>query len=511
MNRRVQRRWLVLLILLMSGLAVAGLPAAPAAEEQVETVRDEWQTLYLQDQKVGYMHVKIVRRSTAEGPRYVTTRKEQVSLSRGAITMTITQESRVTEDEAGRLISFESERQQGPLTQTTRGEVKGNRLVITTGKGSTQQRKTVPVPDGLCPAALDRYTQEKGYEPGTTYSVKVFEPTMADAAEGPKIDIRVGEVEPREIFEVTKWLHRVEMESDLLAGITGTEWVDDAGRVWASRVPIGPGLTFKTRRVSREVALQPSDAPELMFSTAVEPDKPIENGRRLRRAVLLLKPAGRGAKIPALPRGEWQSVEEVEGGTRVTIRRAAPSPEGCYSLPYSGEEHAKLLEPTPWLEVNHPTIKEMAREAVGGEKNALRAARRIEGYVSEEITEKNLSMGFATALETARQKTGDCSEHALLAAALARAAGMPSRVVLGMAYLRHPTGDYRNGAFFYHMWAEVFVGRWVPIDGALRGHTATHLALARSDLNRSADLVTISAPILQVLGSIEVHVVSTRE
>jgi hypothetical protein len=51
---------------------------------------------------------------------------------------------------------------------------------------------------------------------------------------------------------------------------------------------------------------------------------------------------------------------------------------------------------------------------------------------------------------------GDCNEHAVLLAALGRAAGLPTRVVAGTVYL--------DGAFYYHAWCEVWVGRWVSID-----------------------------------------------
>jgi hypothetical protein len=61
------------------------------------------------------------------------------------------------------------------------------------------------------------------------------------------------------------------------------------------------------------------------------------------------------------------------------------------------------------------------------------------------------------------------------------------------------------------MWTEVFVGEWLPIDAALGSHSATHLALSKSDLDRSADLITASTPIMKVLGAIDIHVISIQE
>ena len=491
-------------------IALVASPVVRAAEPQKETIHDEWQAFYLQDQKIGYAHIEIVRDSTADETVYVTTRKEEVSLSRMGTTITITQTSKVTEDEEGKLISFERKLSQGPLTQTSEGHVEGGKLHMKTGTGPFKKQETMPVPEGLCPAALDRYTQKKGYEPGTHYTVKFFEPSLADAKSEPRITVKVGPEEAKEVFEVTKWLHRVEMETNILPGMQTTHWVDDDGDVWAGRVPLAGAMVIKMRRVTREVALQPADAPELMLSVAAEPDKSIPNAYGLHKVVLLVKVRQENNLAPEFAAGKWQSVKKTDKGTQIVLEKSEASPKLSYSRPYSGEKHAKLLKATPWLEVNHPDIQKMAEEAVANEKDALRAARRIEDYVSTEIAEKTLSMGFATALETARQKAGDCTEHAVLTAALARAAGIPSRVVTGMAYSQH-TGDYENGAFFYHMWTEVFVGEWLPIDAALGSHSATHLALSKSDLDRSADLITASTPIMKVLGAIDIHVISIQE
>jgi transglutaminase-like putative cysteine protease len=53
-------------------------------------------------------------------------------------------------------------------------------------------------------------------------------------------------------------------------------------------------------------------------------------------------------------------------------------------------------------------------------------------------------------------RAGDCNELTVLFVALARAAGRPARPVAGL--LR------RDGRFYYHAWAEVYLGDWVPVD-----------------------------------------------
>ena len=63
-------------------------------------------------------------------------------------------------------------------------------------------------------------------------------------------------------------------------------------------------------------------------------------------------------------------------------------------------------------------------------------------------------------LQILDNRAGDCSEHALLFVALARAAGIPAREVGGLAY----PGD-EPPLFGWHAWAEIHDGsQWVSVD-----------------------------------------------
>src|SRR6187397_3545992 len=89
-------------------------------------------------------------------------------------------------------------------------------------------------------------------------------------------------------------------------------------------------------------------------------------------------------------------------------------------------------------------------------------ACRVERLI--DWTFKNLAKDLSTNLTTASQvlahKQGDCTEHALLFVALARAAGIPAREVSGLVYM----GDDIQ-RFGWHAWAEVDIaGRWVQVD-----------------------------------------------
>ena len=395
-----------------------GAGVAPAVRAPEKELREEWMALYLQDQRIGYSHTRTVEKQIG-GRRavYVTSVQQQVTLLRAGTPMAIVMEHEVVEDGGGRLISFVHSMRQGPTEQLVRGEVEQGELTITTGTGSNARSFTVPAPRGLCPWAWEKVMGVKGYEPGTTYSVPVFLPQYPTQPCVAKV--KVGEKEEKGIFEVTKWLHRVEVELSVLPGVPVVLWVDDGGEVWLAQATFG-SFQMHERRVSKEVALQPPGQAEFLLATAIVPDRPIPAPRALKRLEVVLRRTGGTSWPLGLPSGAYQKVRKERRGLRVTVSRPRGSPNKSYRLPYGGEEWADLLKATPWLEVNDPLLVRMSKEAVAGETDALKAARRIESYVSREITAKNLSLGFATALETARQKAGDCTEHAVLVAALAR-------------------------------------------------------------------------------------------
>jgi transglutaminase-like putative cysteine protease len=155
-------------------------------------------------------------------------------------------------------------------------------------------------------------------------------------------------------------------------------------------------------------------------------------------------------------------------------------------------KHAR--EPSNLVQSDDPRIVATAKKAVGGEKDPWQAALALERFVNGYVTQKDFTQAFATAGEVIESRQGDCSEHAVLLAALCRAVGIPARGAVGLVY--------QNGKFYFHMWTEVYVGRrWTPIDATLArgGIGAAHLKLAHSNLQGSSAFSAF-LPVAQVLG-----------
>lgn len=150
---------------------------------------------------------------------------------------------------------------------------------------------------------------------------------------------------------------------------------------------------------------------------------------------------------------------------------------------YKGKDKAILeaAKPTRFLQSDDKRIIKLARRAIGRTKDAAEAAKRIEAFVAKYIDNKNLSVGYASAVEVAASRQGDCTEHAVLTAAMCRAIGIPAQVVTGVAYVDDFAGLRGFGG---HAWAQAYVGgKWVGLDAAFKGterggYDAGHIALA---------------------------------
>jgi hypothetical protein len=143
------------------------------------------------------------------------------------------------------------------------------------------------------------------------------------------------------------------------------------------------------------------------------------------------------------------------------------------------EELARFREPNAWVQSTHARIRALARR---GERDTSPATRmrRLVQLVRERMTGPIDYFGYSTAVEALEHRSGDCSEFAVLLAALARAEGLPVRVVSGVAYSDRFSG--KKDVFSQHAWVQVWDGRrWVSYDAALEGFDATHIAIAIGD------------------------------
>jgi transglutaminase-like putative cysteine protease len=127
---------------------------------------------------------------------------------------------------------------------------------------------------------------------------------------------------------------------------------------------------------------------------------------------------------------------------------------------------------------DHPDLRRLAERAAGKATGTWAASRRIAREVHGRL-ERVYGESRDRASEVLRAGKGDCTEHALLFVALARAAGIPARGVHGLVYANYGEG---GPGLYWHAWAEVKVGdEWIQVDPTFDQDVAdaTHITLGR--------------------------------
>src|SRR5690606_28261978 len=204
---------------------------------------------------------------------------------------------------------------------------------------------------------------------------------------------------------------------------------------------------------------------------------------------LVLRMKGNAAKlVPDDP-----PRQRVEADLLRITRESVPSAMAP-GLPPAGSDQIEIAaytDPSPFVESDDPAIVSLARNIVGDETEPVAAARKLVDWVHENVA-KEPSLTVPSAREVAKVLRGDCNEHAVLLTALARAIGIPARVVAGAVYSPFGVGgEPDQDGFYYHAWSELWLGGWVSADAVfgqlpadathvklLEGGPERHLALA---------------------------------
>lgn len=151
---------------------------------------------------------------------------------------------------------------------------------------------------------------------------------------------------------------------------------------------------------------------------------------------------------------------------------------------------ARYLEGDTSIPVYDPVIQKKAREIVGTEPDLWKRAKLVHDFVFKNL-EKIPTISVPNALEVLSTGRGDCNEHSVLYTALARAAGVPARTVVGLVYSDRFYGD---SGFYYHAWVEVFTGKdWIAIDPTWNQipADATHIAFVEGGLDQQVQVTAL--------------------
>ncbi|MCE5266951.1 MAG: transglutaminase-like domain-containing protein [Planctomycetaceae bacterium] len=500
----------VALALTVSVCCIADRCAGQAVEKGTHAgvAHETWNVCLLQGQRAGYDRT-IVRHEKNSGREILRTEYfSRLSFNRGGQEATMDTLWKSDETPEGQLLRFEMEMRVGPTPIQVTGEVHGVKLDLQThgpGGSAPKQSSLTWSTDCRGPSAVEQSLVRRPMQPGERRSLKVLTPVL-DSVIVADVELKAAEqFEATSLRTGTHDLLRIDTVSPMPGGqkIESTLWCDRTGEI--QKTVVGPAETY---RATKEEALEKSEAAsvDLLGSTLLKLDRPLQAGhqtKRVRYRVHLKE----GDPAAAFATGPTQSVKSIDAHTaQITVIAIRPGKaDGNPNAPADPPTNDDR-QPNNFIQSDDPLIRADAEKAAGNEKGRWATAVALEQFVHREVVNKDFTQGFASAADVAKAREGDCTEHAVFLAALARARGIPARVAMGLVYIE------RLQAFGYHMWTEVYVDeRWIPVDGtlALGGIGAAHLKVGQSNL-KGASAISAFLPVVSLIGRLKIEVLDAE-
>jgi hypothetical protein len=445
---------------LLAALLVLTAPARASDD----SLRDEWMRILLNGSPAGYVHTVV--RGLPDGS-FSTWIETQFKMARMGSPITITTAQTLVEDKDG-IVQQLSWRTQMPGESRASAVVDGDALHI-----------IIEEPTGT-------RTVEMSWDPavrGLEYWRRALVEWLPGRAVGDIFEQKTFELELGEVavstYEITGFpgeLVEVRTDVDLMPGMSQTVLMKSNGDVVSLEMTM-MGISFLMEVTSKEKALEAISAggvaPEVFATTVLRPDHPLPRPRSLDRVLFRLTAKDVAIPFPDFSSERQRVLESGPGEVLLEIRRIEPYPGGEATAP--GPE---FLAPNATLQSDDAQVIALSEQLAEGAESPWEVARQLERGVYRHIDKKSFGVAFATASEVCRDRSGDCSEHAVLLAAVARVQGIPSRVAMGLTYV--------GGIFGGHAWTEVWIdGRWIALDATLGlgSVDAAHIRFSASSLD----------------------------
>jgi hypothetical protein len=273
-------------------------------------------------------------------------------------------------------------------------------------------------------------------------------------------------------------------------------WMDEAGEVLKSYVP---GLDLLSIRTDQAGATKASESvlPDLMVQSRIALDRALPPDTK--RTVFRVTHADDNASLPSSGRQQVTRIspavfEVVVGGNAASTQDTAPT-----DLDTAASDK---------IEINDPAVVALAAQGTAPTSDPWKLAQQLREIVTGHVKKKDFSQAFLSAAEVAKERAGDCTEHAVLLTALCRARGIPARLAAGIVQTEDRLGPCMN----YHLWTLVWDGdSWRALDAAFgnRNIGADRIELLTTDL-ADGDSFACMAPILLTIGQLKVEIISPQ-
>jgi hypothetical protein len=476
-------------------------------DEKERVISESWMSVYMEGTKVGYSHARetVFSSKGEEFTKLISESWMRISrLGGAAVEIKSVQESLYKEDETPVETVVRTKMSESEII--LKAEILEDKVLFSSGE---KLIKEYPYSDRFyLGIPVKKIMREGNLKPGKKFTFPLLDPISYAIR-----DSTFAIIGKEEVLILAKrmslWHVRTEMIS--IIPVVMDEWIDEQGNIWKS-ISQASFLTTTSIRMPEEKALEMSEENfDIAFSSIIRSNVLFANPQKVREVTFKLS-----GVTPEIIRnfpfddGSQLLQETREDSSIIRTSSQIFREEEAVSLPVGDECFQAYLKPTTFCQSDDPEIEATAREIIGEEKNAWRAAKKIARWVRDEMV-ANYDVGFATATEILKNREGDCSEHTVITVALCRAVGIPSRAAVGIMY-----GD---GIFAYHMWPEVYLGRWIGLDAkwlVVDEETgeyytdATHIKFGRSNLDDNIFEEMVKA-VSEIIGKLKLEVIDFED
>ena len=450
---------------------------------------DQWKGIYFNDSPVGFVHTSVepyAFEKGGSGYRILNdTRMNFMLLQKRS---RVWFEAEVFVDEDYKLMTFDFSLNSGMHEMGVSGKVLAGGFmeveIDSQGKIS-KKRIELPQEEGVVVASIVSPFHSFGeLKAGKRYSLQVFNPFSLEL-ESLVLNVTGKEKTMHNGEEIEAYI----VKSDY-RGLEQTSWVSPEGEIIREETGMGWVLLKDDAGIVSRMR-ESSSSKDIELAELVSVPSNVELRKGVKHIRVIMDGVGEGFDLES----RRQRIVERKGESKVIeINSETLDIDEALSLPVDGMH--EFLEPSDFIQSRDGDIRALAARIVGSEKNSLLAAQKINQWLFKNIYKVPV-VSIPSAIDVLKTREGDCNEHTVLFAALARAAGIPAKVNVGLAY----TG----GRFYYHAWPGVYVGKWVEMDPTFGQDIADagHIKLLEGDISRQLDIV-------KLLSKIKLEVIEQR-
>ena len=481
--------------------------SAQSEETKEEKSSESWMGVYMNGMKVGYSHSQefsLIKDGKKYGRDFSESWMKVSRLGGNPVEITTSQESLY--DENGKPLECLIKMKMSESESILKAVIASNKIVF---MSQDKVLKELPYEEEFYfGTPLEKFTREGHLKPGTKFNFKILD-MLSRSLTDCSFEV-VGKEDVLILGNMMNLWH-VKEKSTYVIPITIDSWIDENGEIWKTINQTSIASTTSIR-MPKEKALEISEKNfDIAFSTIIKPNITFKNPREIQSATFKLSGISLD-KIKNFPYDDGsQKILEIGKDYAVVQTNSQIFHEReAILFPVEDEKFRIFLKATSFCQADDPGIEEVAKGIVGRERNSWTAAKKIAEWVKAEIS-PNYDVGFATAKEVLKNREGDCSEHTVITVGLCRAAGIPARAAVGIMYA--------HGIFAYHMWPEVYVGRWINLDAKWLAvdkksgeyyTDATHIKFGRSLLDEDI-FKEMAQAISEIVGHLKLKILGYQQ